>query len=119
MIQRAGLKRVFITNLVRCNPQDAKGRNRDPHPEEVAACRSHLEFELALVRPRIVACLGRVAWTEIAGRDHMFDPCHPEVVDTGGLRLFPMYHPAYINRGAYSRRSYASHFRKLARMLGG
>jgi len=117
MIQRAGLKRVFITNLVRCNPQDAKGRNRDPHPDEIAACRSHLEFELGLVRPRIVACLGRIAWAELAGRDQPFDPSRPQLIGVGTLCLFPMYHPAYINRGAYSRRSYASHFRKLARFL--
>ncbi len=118
MIKRAGLKRVFITNLVRCNPQDAKGRNRDPHPEEIAACRSHLEFEMTLVRPRIVACLGRVAWSELAGRHRPFDPCKPQVVDVGELHVFPLYHPAYINRGAYPRRSYASHFRTLARIIG-
>jgi uracil-DNA glycosylase family 4 len=117
MIQRAGLQRVFITNLVRCNPQDTKGRNRDPRPEEIAACRPHLAFEIALVRPRIVACLGRLAWVELAGRDHLFDPCRPQLLEAGGLRVFPLYHPAYINRGAYSRRSYALHFRKLARLL--
>jgi hypothetical protein len=35
MIARSGLERVFITNLVRCNPRDAEGRNRDPTPDEI------------------------------------------------------------------------------------
>lgn len=118
MIARAGLQRVFITNLVRCNPRDAKGRNRDPARDEIAACRSHLDYELDLVRPRIVACLGRTAWIELAGRDQPFDPRHPAIVDANGYRVFPMYHPAYINRGACSRRSYAMQFHRLARVLG-
>src|SRR6266436_383989 len=53
MIHRARLRRVFITNLVRCNPRDARGRNRDPSAEEIANCRAHLEAELELVRPLI------------------------------------------------------------------
>jgi len=117
MIHRAGLARVFITNLVRCNPRDALGRNRDPDRAEIAACRSHLDFELALVRPRVVACLGRVAWTALAGRDQPFDPQRPRPVDVNGSRIFPLYHPAYINRGACSRRSYAAQFRRLALLL--
>ena len=117
MIQSVGLDRVFITNLVRCNPRDAQGRNRDPDRAEIAACRSHLDFELALARPRIVACLGRIAWTAIVGRNQPFDPRHPELVDADGFRVFPMYHPAYINRGACSQRLYASHFRRLAHLL--
>jgi uracil-DNA glycosylase family 4 len=117
MIRRAGLVRVFITNLVRCNPRDAQGRNRDPDRAEIAACRSHLDHELALVHPRIVACLGRVAWNALAGRDQPFDPSTSRVVYSNRFRVFPMYHPAYVNRGACSRRSYAAQFRRLARLL--
>jgi len=117
MIRRAGLERVFITNLVRCNPRDAQGRNRDPDRAEIAACRSHLNFELTLARPRIVACLGRTAWSALAGRDRPFDPRRPRPVQSNGFRVFPMYHPAYINRGACSQRIYAAHFRRLASLL--
>ena len=62
MIAKSGLHDVFITNLVRCNPRDPQGRNRDPDADEIANCREHLEAELALVRPKVVACLGRMAW---------------------------------------------------------
>ena len=74
MIARADLGRVFITNVVRCNPRDGRGRNRDPSAREIANCRDHLAAELAVVRPRVVACLGAVAWREIAGREAPFRP---------------------------------------------
>ena len=67
MIARADLGRVFITNVVRCNPRDGRGRNRDPSAREIANCRDHLAAELAAVRPRVVVCLGAVAWRETGG----------------------------------------------------
>jgi DNA polymerase len=114
MIRESGLRRVFITNLVRCNPRDESGRNRDPEAEEIANCRDHLGAELAIVRPRIVACLGRMAWRELAGRGAPFDPHHPEPFAAGGFRLYPMYHPGYVIRGAYPERSYRRDFLRLA-----
>jgi DNA polymerase len=117
MIHRARLRRVFITNLVRCNPRDARGRNRDPSAEEIANCRAHLEAELGLARPLIVACLGRIAWRELAGRDAPFNPRRPIPQIVRGKRVFPMYHPAYVNRGAYLERTYARDFARLARLV--
>ncbi len=116
MIERARLERVFITNLVRCNPRDAGGRNRDPNADEIANCRAHLRAELSIARPRIVACLGRIAWKELAGRTAPFTPRHGKSALVDGLLLFPMYHPAFVNRGAYPIRSYARHFARLARL---
>ena len=117
MIERSGLDRVFITNLVRCNPRDARGRNRDPERTEIANCRSHLEAETAIVRPRVIVCLGRIAWRELAGRDAPFQPESPSPLMRGGRILYPMYHPGYVIRGALSERSYARQFRRLARLI--
>ena len=119
MIHRAGLRRVFITNLVRCNPRDAEGRNRDPSAREIANCREHLAAELGIVRPAVVACLGRIAWRELAGRGVPFDPQGACSLVTRGLRLYPMYHPAYVNRGAYSEDSYGRDFQRLAGLTQG
>ncbi len=113
MIAAAGLRDVFITNLVRCNPRDDRGRNRDPQPEEIANCRHHLEAELALVRPLMVACLGRIAWLHLAGKEAAFDPAGAGAVRAGRWLLYPMYHPAYVNRGAYPLRSYTRDFARL------
>jgi len=113
MIAAAGLREVFITNLVRCNPRDSRGRNRDPKPAEVANCRMHLQAELALVRPKIIACLGRIAWWHLAGKAAPFDPAGGKAVRAGEWLLYPMYHPAWVNRGAYPVRRYARDFARL------
>ncbi len=102
MIRGANLRGVFITNVVRCNPRDARGRNRDPSAREISNCRGHLDVELALARPRVVVGLGRIAWRELAGRGVSFMPRQGAAIRRGELLLFPMYHPAYVIRGAYS-----------------
>jgi uracil-DNA glycosylase len=119
MIGRADLGRVFITNLVRCNPRDGRGRNRDPSAREIANCRDHLAAELAVVRPSVVACLGAVAWREMAGGEAPFRPCRPSAFARGNVLLYPMYHPAYVVRGAYSEKAYARDFMLLERLVRG
>jgi uracil-DNA glycosylase len=117
MIARADLGRVFITNLVRCNPRDARGRNRDPSAREIANCREHLTAELAVARPLLIACLGAVAWREMAGSKAPFRPRRPAKLSSGGMLLYPMYHPAYVVRGAYPEPAYARDFERLRRLL--
>jgi uracil-DNA glycosylase len=116
MIDRAGLRGVFITNLVRCNPRDARGRNRDPDAREIANCRGHLETELSIAQPQLIVALGRLAWRELAGRTAVFAPVAASPLEIRGLRLLPMYHPAYIIRGAYSERCYQRDFDRLAEL---
>lgn len=113
MVAAAGLQEVFITNLVRCNPRDARGRNRDPRPREIRNCRPYLEAELKLASPLLTVCLGRTAWRELAGRDAPFDPPRAAPRAANGWVLYPMYHPAYVSRGAYSRRQYLRDFTRL------
>jgi len=117
MIARADLRRVFVTNVVRCNPRDGRGRNRDPSAREIANCLEHLAAELAVVRPRVIVCLGAVAWREMAGYEAPFRPRRPAALSSGGALLYPMYHPAYVVRGAYTVRAYARDFMRLGRLL--
>src|ERR1700683_5287778 len=121
MLARAHIDNVFITNLVRCNPRDERGRNRDPHAGEIGNCRKHLEAEIAIVKPRVIACLGAMAWHHIAGIDlnfkAPFDPTHPAIQRRDGVILYPMYHPVYVIRGAYPERRYMRDFLQLRRYL--
>jgi DNA polymerase len=60
MLQSIGLSRdknCFIANMVKCRPPG----NRDPAPEEIAACFPYLQRQIALLRPRVILCAGRVA----------------------------------------------------------
>jgi DNA polymerase len=117
MIQRSGLRSVFITNVIRCNPKDRRGRNRNPTRREIANCRRYLEAEIGLVKPRLIACLGQVAWRELAGKTAKFRPMSGALLHKENVRLVAMYHPAYINRGNYSECQYLedfAHLRQLA-----
>ena len=117
MIALSQLERVFITNLVRCNPRDAHGRNRDPSANEIANCRSHLAAELAIVRPRVIVALGAAAWRELAGAQARFNLRRPRAQLYDAALVYPMYHPGYVVRGARSERTYARDFARLARLV--
>jgi uracil-DNA glycosylase family 4 len=119
MITRASIEDAFITNLVRCNPRDERGRNRDPRADEIDNCRKHLDAEMAMARPRIIVCLGAMAWRQLAGREVPFDPTRPRIYKRRGAELYPMYHPGYVVRGAYDARRYVRDFRRLRRHLLG
>ncbi len=65
---------------------------------------------------KVVACLGRIAWQQMAGRKCAFDPAGGCLLRVNGWLLYPMYHPAYVNRGAYPVTRYARHFARLVRL---
>lgn len=117
MIARVGIEAAFITNLVRCNPRDEKGRNRDPRAEEIDNCRRHLDAEIEIVRPRVIVCLGAMAWRHLTANATAFDPTHPKVQPGKGAIIYPMYHPGYVIRGAYAAHRYLRDFRRLARLV--
>ena len=87
----AGLKRsdVFITNVVKCRPP----ANRDPQPEEIAACSDYLNRQTAALKPRVIVTLGRYS----LGRFLPGQPIsriHGVPRRVGTVTVFPMYHPA-------------------------
>ncbi len=91
LLARAGLTRgeVFITNVVKCRPPG----NRDPLPEELAACRDYLESQIATINPRVIVTLGRFSMA-------MFFPLarigsvHGQPARVNNRLVVPMYHPA-------------------------
>ncbi len=100
MLAAIGLQRgqdVYITNAVKCHPPG----NRPPHPEEMAACRPYLERQIALLQPRLMMAMGRVAAQTLLQDD-------VDVVDLAAVRgrllkaqevpLVVTYHPAYLIR---------------------
>ncbi len=87
--------RVYIANVVKCRPPG----NRDPLPDEIAACRPYLEGQLERIAPKVVVTLGKFAGqlllqskegiTRLRGRSYPF----------GTAVLVPTVHPAYVLRG--------------------
>lgn len=86
--------RVYITNTVMCRPPG----NRDPHPDEVAACRPHLDRKLALVKPRVVVTLGNFATRLLLGTEAGIKSLRGRAYPLGDSVVVPTYHPSYVLR---------------------
>lgn len=91
ILGRAGLKRedIYITNTVKCRPPD----NRTPSGAEVKACRSYLDKELSKVKPEYVILLGASALKGVIKQTGIAEK-HGQVIDVGGVKYLPTYHPA-------------------------
>ncbi len=92
---------VFITNIVKCRPPD----NRDPQPDEIAACAPYLRRQLAVLDPAVVVTLGRhsmgtfMPGSRIGQVHGTSQPADPETGARDAL-VFAMYHPAAALRTA-------------------
>jgi DNA polymerase len=89
-----GLEDVYLATVLKCRPPG----NRDPLPEETAACEPYLYRQLDLVGPRVVATLGSFATELLSGRALGITRVHgvPQEVTLGGraVVLYPLFHPA-------------------------
>lgn len=101
LLHRAGLRRgdVYITNVVKSRPfiGPPPGRNRAPSPEEIAACRSWLDDQLRLIRPRIIVAMGRVS-LDCVVPGAKISAVHGRPVRRGDRVVLPLYHPAVAVR---------------------
>ncbi|MFN0207273.1 MAG: uracil-DNA glycosylase family protein [Planctomycetota bacterium] len=93
-----GLERkdVFIANIVKCRPPE----NRDPMPDEVAACLPYLNKQIEVIDPEVVIPLGRHSMRELAGageRDTI-SRVRGKVYHLNGRAVIPTFHPAYLLR---------------------
>ena len=91
---------VYVCNVVKCRPPG----NRDPLPDEVAACRAFLQEQVRLVRPRVIVALGRVAAQTLLGTDAPVGRMRGEWHALLGVPLRVTYHPAAILRNQALKR---------------
>ncbi len=85
---------VYITNLVKCRPP----QNRDPLNEEQDACIGYLRNQVALIRPKIIVCLGRIAAMRLIKPDYKITLEHGQWVEKAGVHMTAIYHPAAVLR---------------------
>jgi uracil-DNA glycosylase len=112
MLGVIGLRReeVFITNVVRCRPPG----NRDPLPDELAACDVYSQRQIALLQPMLIVTLGRYSMARFIGPGSMRE-LHGRTREWNGITCLAMYHPAAILRTptVEMRQMYADDFRKI------
>lgn len=94
MLRDIGIERkdVYIANIVKCRPP----HNRDPLEEEQQACLPYLRNQLALIRPKIIVCLGRIAASVILGRKVYMTREHGTWTNVKGFEIMPTFHPAAL-----------------------
>lgn len=91
--------RVYIANIVKCRPP----HNRDPLPEEQDACIGHLRAQTALLRPKIIVCLGRIAAMRIIDKDFRITRQHGQWTERAGTHMTALYHPSALLRDPSKR----------------
>ncbi len=87
-------KNIYITNIVKCRPPE----NRDPSPEEIAACLDYLREQTRILSPKIIVCLGRVSATRIIDPAFKVTQEHGRWVEKGGIHMMGTFHPAALLR---------------------
>ena len=109
---------VFVVNVLKCRPPG----NRDPHPEEIEACESHLFRQIELIRPKLVATLGNFATKLLSGKPTGITRVHgtPQQVTLGGnaVTLYPLYHPAAALYTPAMLRTLEEDFARIPALIG-
>jgi DNA polymerase len=91
LLDKIGMKRqdVYITNVVKCRPPG----NRDPQPEELAACDPYLERQLQAINPKVIVTLGRYSMAKFIPNAKI-SAIHGKPIKYQGMLVVPFFHPA-------------------------
>ena len=89
----------YIANIVKCRPP----RNRDPLETEQEACIGYLRNQVALIKPKIIVCLGRIAAMKIIREDFRISREHGTWVNRNGIWMTAIYHPSALLRDVTKR----------------
>lgn len=102
MIEAMGWTRetVYIANVLKCRPPG----NRNPQPDEVAACSPFLDAQIRAIAPRIIVTLGRPAANHVLANDAPISALRGRWQDRAGVRVMPTFHPAYLLRDPDKKR---------------
>lgn len=85
---------VYITNILKCRPP----KNRDPRPCEEDACIGYLERQIALIKPSLIVCLGRISAMRLISKSFKISCDHGKWFDFNGIPITAVYHPALLLR---------------------
>ena len=119
LLEEIGLSRqdVFVSNVVRCRPPG----NRDPLPDEIAACKSYTDRQIELIEPRLICTLGKFAMQVVTRTNRGITAVHgrPEVHELGGrtVRVYPVFRPAAALRSTKTLEDLRAAFARIPALL--
>ncbi|MGB2661425.1 MAG: uracil-DNA glycosylase, partial [Candidatus Omnitrophota bacterium] len=116
IIESVGLKRedVFIGNILKCRPPG----NRNPLPDEIAACNSFLLKQIDIIKPKVICALGKFAAQTLLDTETPISRLRGKFYDYHGTKLMPTYHPAYLLRNSQGKKDVWEDMKKVAAELG-
>lgn len=94
-----GRHNCYIANIVKCRPP----KNRDPQEDEQRACIDYLRNQVALIRPKIIVCLGRIAAKKLIDPDYRITREHGQWICSNGVWMTAIYHPSALLRDLSKR----------------
>ncbi len=113
---RLAREEVYIANVLKCRPPN----NRDPQPEEAAACSAYLERQIELIQPRAILAVGRIAAQWLLQSDRPIGRLRGAAHSYGarGIPLVATYHPAYLLRSPQAKAKAWQDLVLVSRLLG-
>jgi uracil-DNA glycosylase family 4 len=114
LLASIGLKRedVFITNIVKCRPPE----NRDPLPEEIAACADYLTRQIKAINPKVIVTLGRYSMARFFPGEKI-GQIHGRARFVDGRLCIAMYHPAAALHQASLKRTVEEDFKRIPQLI--
>lgn len=116
MIEAMGFRRddVYICNVVKCRPPG----NRNPEPDEIAACEPFLRAQLAAIQPKVVVALGKFAAQTLLRDPTPITRMRGNWRTYEGIQLMPTFHPAYLLRSPAEKRKAWEDLQAVMKVLG-
>ena len=105
--------RIYIANIVKCRPP----QNRDPLGPEQDACIGWLRNQVALIRPKIIVCLGRIAAVRLIRDDFKISREHGQWTEKAGVQMTALFHPAAILRDPRRRPDTFEDLKNIQKMI--
>lgn len=116
MIEAMGFGRdeVYICNVVKCRPPG----NRNPEPDEIAACEPFLKAQIAAIRPKAIVALGKFAAQTLLREETPITRLRGQWRTYQGIPLMPTFHPAYLLRSPNEKKNAWADLKQVMTMLG-
>lgn len=104
---------VYICNVIKCRPPN----NRNPKPDEIAACRLFMERQLAAIAPEVICTLGTFATQTLLDTDQPISKLRGRFHTYKKSKVMPTFHPAYLLRNPDRKRAVWEDMKKILALL--
>ncbi|HEX9652080.1 MAG TPA: uracil-DNA glycosylase [bacterium] len=103
---------VYIGNIIKCRPPN----NRDPEADEIAECLPYLKQQIAMINPKLILALGRIAAQSLLGSTESLSRLRKQVHRVGEIQMVVTYHPAALLRNQHWKREAWQDMKMLRRL---